>query len=58
MAKKKISIDQLQVGMFMEADVRDAAKGGKSSGKKKVLLLGKGMLITADNQIRRLKEAG
>ena len=58
MAKKKISIDQLQVGMFMEADVRDAAKGGKSSGKKKVLLLGKGMLITSDNQIRRLKEAG
>ncbi|MDA0748395.1 MAG: DUF3391 domain-containing protein [bacterium] len=58
MAKKKIGIDQLQVGMFMEADVRDAAKGGPAAGKKNVLLLGKGMLITSDNQIRRLKEAG
>jgi HD-GYP domain-containing protein (c-di-GMP phosphodiesterase class II) len=55
MAKKKISIDSLQVGMFMEADVRDAAKGKDT---KNVLLLGKGMLITSDNQIRRLKDAG
>ena len=55
MAKKKISIDSLEVGMFMEADVRDAAKG---SDTKNVLLLGKGMLITSGNQIRRLKEAG
>jgi hypothetical protein len=58
MAKKQISTDQLEVGMFMEADVRDAAKGGSSAGKKNALLLGKGMLITSDNQIRRLKEAG
>ncbi len=55
MAKKKISIDSLQVGMFMEADVKEGAKGSSS---KNVLLLGKGMLITTENQIRRLKEAG
>ena len=58
--KKKIGIDLLKVGMFMEADVRDAAKGGGKvpSSAKNVLLLGKGMLITSENQIRRLKEAG
>ncbi|MDP6779214.1 MAG: DUF3391 domain-containing protein [Candidatus Latescibacteria bacterium] len=55
MAKKKISMDQLEVGMFMEADIKEGAKG---SGSKNVLLLGKGVLITSANQIRRLKEAG
>ena len=55
MAKKKVSIDSLEVGMFMEADVQDGVKG---SSKKNVLLLGKGMLVTSANQIRRLKEAG
>ena len=55
--KKKISIDQLGVGMYMEADVKEAAKG-KAAGSKNVLLLGKGMLVTSENQIRRLKEAG
>ncbi len=53
---KKIDIDQLQVGMYMEADVKEGAKGGAS--KKGVLLLGKGVLITTENQIRRLKAAG
>ena len=58
--KKKINIDKLVVGMFMEADVRDAArgKGAIPNSKKNVLLLGAGMLITSENQIRRLKEAG
>ena len=58
--KKKINIEKLEVGMFMEADVRDAAKGkdATSNSKKNVLLLGAGMLITSDSQIRRLKEAG
>lgn len=55
MAKKNISIDDLEVGMFMEADVREGAKGSVS---KNVLLLGKGMLITSMIQVRRLKEAG
>ena len=55
--KRKIDIDQLQVGMFMEADVREAA--GKVTGSaKNVLLLGKGVLITSENQIRRLVDAG
>ncbi len=53
MAKKKISLAQLQVGMFMEVDVKDA-----TGGNKNVLLLGKGILITSENQIRRLQEAG
>lgn len=60
MAKKKISIDNIEVGMFIEADVRDAAKGKgvtPASGKN-VLLLGKGMLVTSENQVKRLKEAG
>jgi hypothetical protein len=55
--KKKINIDKLEVGMYMEADVRDAAKGKGAipNSKKNVLLLGSGMLITSENQIRRLK---
>ncbi|MDA0747352.1 MAG: HD-GYP domain-containing protein [bacterium] len=53
--KKKINIDQLQVGMYMEADVKESAQG---AGSKNVLLLGKGVLIASDNQIRRLKAAG
>jgi putative nucleotidyltransferase with HDIG domain len=53
MAKKKISLSQLQVGMFMEADVKEA-----TGERKNVLLLGKGILITSENQIRRLQEAG
>lgn len=60
MAKKTISIDKIEIGMFIEADVRDAAKGkgaAPSSGKN-VLLLGKGMLVTSQNQVKRLKEAG
>ena len=56
--KKKIDIDQLKVGIYMEADVRDAAKGAVPSSSRNVLLLGKGMLIISANQIRRLKEAG
>ena len=52
--KKKIGIDQLEVGMYMEADVKDA----QGSGNKKVLLLGKGVLITSANQITRLRAAG
>ena len=44
MAKKRISIDELQVGMFMEADVRESVSGAAA---KNVLLLGKGMLITS-----------
>ena len=55
MAKKRISIDNLTIGMFMEADVRESVSGAAA---KNVLLLGKGMLITSENQIRRLKEAG
>ncbi len=60
MAKKKISIDNIEIGMFIEADVRDAAKGkgATASSGKNVLLLGKGMLVTSQNQVRRLKEAG
>ncbi len=60
MAKKKISIDSIEVGMFIEADVRDAAKGkgATPASGKNVLLLGKGMLVTSQNQVRRLKEAG
>jgi len=60
MAKKKISIDKIEIGMFIEADVRDAVKGkGATSGSSKnVLLLGKGILVTSENQVRRLKEAG
>ena len=60
MAKKKISIDSIEIGMFIEADVRDAVnkKGAASGSSKNVLLLGKGMLITSANQVRRLKEAG
>jgi len=54
MAKKKVSIDSLEVGMYMEADVQD----GVGSSRENVLLLGKGMLVTSANQIRRLKEAG
>ena len=46
--------------MYMEADVRDASKGkgATPNSKNKVLLAGSGMLITSENQIRRLKEAG
>jgi len=55
MAKKRISIDDLEIGMFMEADVRESAKG---SATKNVLLLGKGMLITSETQVRRLRDAG
>lgn len=55
--KKKINIDQLKVGMFMEADVKEGGKS-KGSSNKNVLLLGKGMLVTSENQVRRLKEAG
>jgi len=46
MAKKKISIDNIEIGMFIEADVRDAVnkKGATSGSSKNVLLLGKGML--------------
>ena len=54
--KKAIGIDQLEVGMYMEADVKEGAQGGASN--KNVLLLGKGVLITSANQIRRLKAAG
>ncbi len=53
MAKKKISLSQLQVGMFMEADVKES-----TGENKNVLLMGKGMLITSENQIRRLQEVG
>ena len=53
--KKKIGIEQLEVGMYMEADVKESSK---SSSNKNVLLLGKGVLITSANQIRRLKDAG
>jgi putative nucleotidyltransferase with HDIG domain len=53
--KKKIGIEQLEVGMYMEADVKESSK---STSKQKVLLLGKGVLITSANQIRRLKNAG
>jgi putative nucleotidyltransferase with HDIG domain len=53
--KKKIDIDQLEVGMYMEADVKESAKRASSQN---VLLLGKGVLITSPNQIRRLKAAG
>jgi putative nucleotidyltransferase with HDIG domain len=58
--EKKITIDNLQVGMYMEADVRDSSKGkGATPGSKnKVPLAGSGMLITSENQIRRLNEAG
>jgi len=58
--KKKINIDKLEVGMYMEADLRDAAKGKGAipNSKKNVLLPGSGMLITSESQIRRLKEAG
>ncbi|MDP6116871.1 MAG: DUF3391 domain-containing protein [Planctomycetota bacterium] len=55
--KKKIDIDQLEVGMYMEADVKEGSKAAGAS-KQNVLLLGKGVLITSDNQIRRLREAG
>ncbi|MGA1197667.1 MAG: DUF3391 domain-containing protein, partial [Candidatus Latescibacterota bacterium] len=55
MAKKKINIDQLKVGMYMEADIKEAVKGSSSANLK---LLGKGVLITSENQIRRIKEAG
>lgn len=55
MAKKKINIDQLKVGMYMEADIKEAVKG---SASKNLKLLGKGVLITSENQIRRIKEAG
>ncbi len=60
MAKKKISIDSIEIGMFIEADVRDAVnkKSATSGSSKNVLLLGKGMLVTSQNQVRRLKEAG
>lgn len=54
--KKSIGIDKLEVGMFMEADVKEGAKGG--SGKNNVLLAGKGFLITSENQIKRLRAAG
>jgi hypothetical protein len=59
MAKKKISIDKVEIGMFIEADVRVAAKGkgAMPTSGKNVLLLGKGMLVTSENQVRRLKEA-
>ena len=53
--KKKININQLTVGMYMEVDVKEAAKG---SATQNVKLLGKGVLITSENQIRRIKEAG
>ena len=53
--KKRIGIDQLKVGMYMEADVKEGVKG---SAAKNVKLLGKGVLITSENQIRRLKAAG
>ncbi len=56
--KRKIDIDQLQVGMFMEADVREAAEKKLTGSAKNVLLLGKGVLITSENQIRRLVDAG
>ena len=52
--KKQIGIDQLEVGMYMEADIKEGAK----SSNKNVLLLGKGVLITSANQIRRIKSAG
>lgn len=55
MAKKNINIDQLKVGMYMEADIKEAVKGSASANLK---LLGKGVLITSENQIRRIKEAG
>jgi hypothetical protein len=55
MAKKKINIDQLKVGMYMEADIQESVKG---SSNKNLKLLGKGVLITSANQIRRIKEAG
>ena len=54
--KKKIGIDQLEVGMYMEAGVEESVAKGAS--KQNVLLLGKGVLITSANQIRRLKAAG
>jgi hypothetical protein len=60
MAKKKISIDKIEIGMLIEADVRGAVggKGATPASGKNVLLLGKGMLIISQNQVRRLKEAG
>lgn len=39
----------------MEADIKEAVKGSSSTNLK---LLGKGVLITSENQIRRIKEAG
>ena len=53
---KKIGIDQLEVGMYLEASVKESVAKGAS--KQNVLLLGKGVLITSANQIRRLKAAG
>ena len=46
--------------MYMEADVREATKGKAATpdSAKNVLLLGSGVLITSEPQIRRLKEAG
>lgn len=54
--KKQIKIDQLEVGMYMEADVKEGSNKGSSSSN--VLLLGKGVLITSENQIKRLRDAG
>ena len=51
--KKRIDLSQLKVGMYMEVDVKESTGASKS-----VLLLGKGVLIASENQIRRLQEAG
>ena len=55
--KKKIDIGSLQIGMYLEADVKESAKE-KAEKKSNALLLGKGVLVTSETQIRRLKEAG
>ena len=45
--RQKISIDQLQVGLYLEVDVSETVKG---SAKQNVKLLAKGMLITTGSQ--------
>ena len=53
--KKAIRIHQLRVGMYIAGAVKENIKG---VSKKSVLLLGSGMQVTSENQIRRLKESG
>ena len=53
--RRQINIDELRVGMHLEANIRETSEG---SANPQVLLLARGVLLSSEKQIQRLRKAG